>query len=67
MTDGDARTKDLDIVLEVAQSMGTMPGTTICGLADGNNWAMKTLIGKFRAEFEAKLRPTFVTATVGAS
>ncbi len=64
---GDARNKDLDIALEVAQSMGTMPGTTICGLADGNNFAMKTIINKFRSEFEAKLQPTFVKATVGAS
>ena len=67
ITDGDARNRDLDIALELAQSMGTMPGTTICGLADGNNFAVKTLIGKFRDEFEAKLRPTYVTATVGAS
>ena len=62
---GDAQNKDLDIALEVAQSMGTMPGTTICGLADGNNFAMKTIINKFRSEFEARLQPTFVKATVG--
>ena len=67
ITEGDARNRDLDIALEVAESMGTMPGTTICGLADGNNFAMKTLIGKYREEFEAKLQKTFVTATVGAS
>ncbi|MBK7403141.1 MAG: NADH-quinone oxidoreductase subunit NuoF [Phycisphaerales bacterium] len=65
--EGDARTKDVDIALEVAQSMGTMPGTTICGLADGNNWAMKTIINKFRGEFEARVKPAFVAATVGAS
>jgi len=64
---GDAQNKDLDIALEVAQSMGTMPGTTICGLADGNNFAMKTIINKFRNEFEARLQPTFVKATVGVS
>jgi len=26
--------------------MGTMPGTTICGLADGNNWAVRTIMNK---------------------
>jgi hypothetical protein len=25
-----------------------MPGTTICGLADGNNWATRTIMNKFR-------------------
>ncbi|MCA9296755.1 MAG: NADH-quinone oxidoreductase subunit NuoF, partial [Phycisphaerales bacterium] len=37
---GDATTKDLDLLQEIAGSMGIMPGTTICGLADGNNWAV---------------------------
>mgnify|MGYP001953214975 CR=1 FL=1 len=32
---GDGTMKDLDLLLEVAGSMGSMPGTTICGLADG--------------------------------
>ena len=67
MTEGDARNKDLDLALELAESMGSMPGTTICGLADGNNFAMKTIIQKFRPEFEAKLQKTFVRATVGVS
>ena len=65
---GDGRTKDLDLTLEIATSMGAMPGTTICGLADGNNWAVRTIINKYRDEFEAKVRPTFVpvTMSVGA-
>jgi hypothetical protein len=33
--------------------MGSMPGTTICGLADGNNWAVRTIMNKYRDEFEA--------------
>ena len=33
--EGDAQTKDLDLALEIGSSMGSMPGTTICGLADG--------------------------------
>ena len=28
-----------------------MPGTTICGLADGNNWAIRTIMNKYRDEF----------------
>jgi len=67
--DGDAKTKDLDLALEVATSMGSMPGTTICGLADGNNWAIRTIMTKYRSEFEAKVKPSFVAVkmTVGAS
>jgi len=52
---GEARPKDLDMILEIAGSMGIIPGTTICGLADGNNWAARTTINKFREEFEARL------------
>ncbi|MEZ6234824.1 MAG: NADH-quinone oxidoreductase subunit NuoF [Phycisphaerales bacterium] len=66
--DGHAKTKDLDLALEIATSMGSMPGTTICGLADGNNWAVRTIMNKFRPEFEARVKPTFVPVrmTVGA-
>ena len=59
---GQGTGKDLDLLLEIAGSMGTMPGTTICGLADGNNWAVKTIVNKFRGEFEARLQPSLVTA-----
>ena len=67
--DGEARTKDLDLALEIATSMGAMPGTTICGLADGNNWAVRTIINKYRDEFEKRVKPTYVpvTMTVGAA
>ena len=57
---GQGTGKDLDLLLEIAGSMGTMPGTTICGLADGNNWAVKTIVNKFRSEFEARLKPSLV-------
>ena len=36
--------------------MGIMPGTTICGLADGAGWPVKNAIRKFRAEFEQYIR-----------
>ena len=61
---GDARTKDLDLALEIATSMGSMPGTTICGLADGNNWAVRTIMNKYPDEFEARVKPTYVPVKV---
>ncbi len=67
--DGQGKTKDLDLTLEIATSMGAMPGTTICGLADGNNWAVRTIVNKYWDEFEARVKPTFVPVniTVGAA
>jgi NADH-quinone oxidoreductase subunit F len=67
--DGNAKTKDLDLALEIATSMGSMPGTTICGLADGNNWAVRTIMNKYWSEFEKRVKPTFVPVkvSVGAS
>lgn len=61
---GEGTTKDLDLLVEIAGSMGAMPGTTICGLADGNNWAIRTIINKFRGEFEARVKPAFVPVSV---
>jgi len=57
---GDATTADLDLLLEVASSMGLAEGTTICGLADGNNWLVRTIVGKFRSEFERRVKPKFI-------
>jgi NADH-quinone oxidoreductase subunit F len=66
--EGHARTRDLDLALEIATSMGTMSGTTICGLADGNNWAIRTILNKYPDEFKARVRPSYVAVkvTVGA-
>ncbi|NNF42586.1 MAG: NADH-quinone oxidoreductase subunit NuoF [Phycisphaerales bacterium] len=63
---GEATSKDLDLLLEIAGSMGIMPGTTICGLADGNNWAVRTIVNKYRSEFESRVKPYFVPVTMGA-
>ena len=63
---GDGTTQDLDMLLEIAGSMGLTPGTTICGLADGNNWAVRTIVNKFRGEFEARVKPKFVPVYVTA-
>jgi NADH-quinone oxidoreductase subunit F len=53
---GQGRKEDLDILVDVADRIGIMPGTTICGLADGAGWPVKTAVRKFRAEFEAAIR-----------
>jgi len=64
---GAGTTQDLDVLLEVAGSMGLTPGTTICGLADGNNWAIRTIVNKFRPEFEKRVSPRFVPVYVSAA
>jgi NADH-quinone oxidoreductase subunit F len=53
---GQGRLEDLKILEEVGHGMGIMPGTTICGLADGAGWPVKMAVRKFRAEFEEFLR-----------
>jgi NADH-quinone oxidoreductase subunit F len=55
------------MLLEIAGSMGLTPGTTICGLADGNNWAIRTIVNKFRPEFEKRVSPRFVPVYVSAA
>lgn len=52
--DGGGRARDLEMLLELEKTMGIMPGTTICGLADGTAWATRTFINKFYDEFAAK-------------
>jgi NADH-quinone oxidoreductase subunit F len=53
---GQGRLEDIDLLNEAAGSMGLMPGTTICGLADGAAWPVKNAIGKFRGEFEERIQ-----------
>jgi len=48
---GDGRAEDLDMLMELEKTMGIMPGTTICGLADGTAWATRTFINKYYEEF----------------
>ena len=55
---GRGRLKDLDLLLEIGDSIGIIPGTTICGLADGAAWPIKNGIRKFRDEFEDYIRRT---------
>ncbi len=56
MRRGQGRKEDLDILIDVGDRIGIMPGTTICGLADGAGWPVKTAIRKFRDEFESAIK-----------
>jgi NADH-quinone oxidoreductase subunit F len=56
MRRGQGRLEDLKILDEVAKSIGIMPGTTICGLADGAGWPIKNAVQKFRAELEGYIQ-----------
>jgi NADH-quinone oxidoreductase subunit F len=51
---GGGRARDLDMLMELEKTMGLMPGTTICGLADGTAWATRTFINKYYDEFAAR-------------
>ena len=55
---GRGRLVDLDLLAEIADSIGIIPGTTICGLADGAAWPIKNAIQKFRPELEEYIRRT---------
>ncbi len=56
MRRGLGRREDLDVLVDVADRIGIIPGTTICGLSDGAGWPVKTAIRKFRSEFEASIK-----------
>ena len=55
---GKGRLRDLDLLAEIGDTMGMMPGSTICGLADGAAWPIKNSIAKFRDEFEEYIKQT---------
>ena len=55
---GKGRLLDLDLLLEIGDKIGIMPGTTICGLADGAAWPLKNAIRKYRDEFEEYIKRT---------
>ncbi len=50
---GGGRAGDIDMLMELEKTQGIMPGTTICGLADGTAWAVRTFVNKFYEEFAA--------------
>ncbi len=51
---GEGKRSDLEMLLELEKTQGIMPGTTICGLADGTAWVTRTFINKFYDEFAAR-------------
>ena len=53
---GGGRLEDLDIMLNLANNMGIIPGTTICGLSDGAAWPIKNALAKFRGEIEEYIK-----------
>lgn len=56
MRRGEGRLEDLKVLDDVSKSIGIMPGTTICGLADGAGWPIKNAVAKFRGELEDYIR-----------
>lgn len=55
---GRGRLQDLELLLEIGDTIGIIPGTTICGLSDGAAWPIKNAIRKFRDEFEEYIKRT---------
>jgi len=50
MLRGYGRKDDLDIIEDITEHLGMMTGHSICGLADGAAYGMRTVIQKFRDE-----------------
>ncbi|CAN5630009.1 NADH-quinone oxidoreductase subunit NuoF [soil metagenome] len=55
MRRGRGTRDDLDVLVDVADRIGIIPGTTICGLSDGAGWPVKTIVRKFRGELESAI------------
>lgn len=53
---GAGRIADLDLICEITRKMGMMPGLSICGLPDGAAYPIRTIVEKFRDEFEQHIR-----------
>ncbi len=64
MRRGEGRREDLDILADVGDRIGIIPGTTICGLSDGAGWPIKNAVKKFRAEFEQYIKSGTKAQTV---
>jgi NADH-quinone oxidoreductase subunit F len=52
---GHATTKDLDLLLDVANNI---EGRTVCALGDAAAWPVQSFLTRFREEFEAKVKAT---------
>ncbi|MEP0842226.1 MAG: NADH-quinone oxidoreductase subunit NuoF [Phycisphaerae bacterium] len=53
---GAGRNADLDLLVELTANMGMMPGLSICGLPDGAVYPIRTIVQKYRGEFEELIR-----------
>lgn len=49
---GKGELSDIDQLYEVSNTIGSMVGMTICGLADGAAWPVKNAVQKYRKDFE---------------
>jgi NADH-quinone oxidoreductase subunit F len=54
VAEGQGRPGDIDLLGSIAHGIG---GNTICPLGDAAVWPMLGFLTKFRAEFEAKIKP----------
>ncbi|WP_022836481.1 NADH-quinone oxidoreductase subunit NuoF [Salisaeta longa] len=57
--EGEGRLRDLDLLLDLCDQM---EGRTICAFADAAAWPVRNTIQRFREDFEAKCKPSHVTA-----
>jgi NADH-quinone oxidoreductase subunit F len=64
---GQGRLEDLKILEEIGDRIGIMPGTTICGLADGAGWPVKMIVRKFKPELEEIIRSGWKSQQIGLS
>jgi NADH-quinone oxidoreductase subunit F len=64
IAEGAGRSADLDLLVEQTFSMGMMPGLSICGLPDGAVYPIRTIIQKYRAEFERHIAQQASSRTV---
>ncbi len=53
---GAGRIEDLDLITQLTFNMGMMPGMSICGLPDGAAYPIRTILQKYRSEFEEHIR-----------
>lgn len=53
---GEGTMEDLQKLEDISKTIGTIPGTTICGLADGAAWPIKNALQKFKPELEEFIR-----------
>ncbi|NNE35689.1 MAG: NADH-quinone oxidoreductase subunit F, partial [Rhodothermales bacterium] len=57
--DGNGNLRDLDILMDLCSQM---EGRTVCALADAAAWPVRYTLDRFRSEFEAKCKPSAVSA-----